>query len=122
LTITQTITVSATITATATLFVSPTIDPYFFDAAEGLLYPNPAGEGNSLYMLFNLSESARVKIEFYSVDGRKVKDETDFVSAGRVRAAFSTSRLAPGLYFYRAIVDYGTKEEKGRMKRLVIVE
>jgi hypothetical protein len=77
--------------------------------------PNPAAGGRatafSLQVPANVGVGARVKIELYSVSGRKVRTVLDkAATAGPVRAAWdglddAGRTVAPGVYLARATVD-----------------
>ncbi|HRQ43828.1 MAG TPA: T9SS type A sorting domain-containing protein [Candidatus Goldiibacteriota bacterium] len=114
-------TVTPTITITATPFLTPAVQDYYFDVLSGKIYPNPASNNAPIYALFKFTGSAKVTLQIYSIDGRKVKEETQNVNSGEQRVTFSSPSLAPGIWFTRFVIVENGKTTKGELKKLVIV-
>ncbi len=114
-------TVTPTITITATPFLTPPVESYNFEILNGKIYPNPASNNAPIYALFKFTGSAKVTLQIYSTDGRKVKEETQNVNSGEQRVTFSSPSLAPGIWFTRFVIVENGKTTKGELKKLVIV-
>lgn len=77
------------------------------------MYPNPAG--HEVTFSFNLSESQRVSIELYNINGVQVKN----IYEGEVQGnqvqniKLNTENLVSGIYYYRFIA--GSKIETGTL-------
>ena len=64
-------------------------------------YPNPFNP--STQIAFELSVPARVQLEVYDIQGRKIAEllSGNVLSAGRHEQIFDAGRLSSGTYFYR---------------------
>jgi len=98
------------------------VQDYYFDVLNGKIYPNPASNSAPIYALLKFTGSAKVTLQIYSVDGRKVKEETKDVNSGEQRVTFSAPALAPGIWFTRFVTVEAGKTENGKLKKLVIVK
>ena len=77
--------------------------PLVFDKKIQLLgnYPNPFNP--STQITFELSVPARVQLEVYDIQGRKIVEllSGNVLPAGRHEQLFDADRLSSGTYFYR---------------------
>ncbi|MBN2754278.1 MAG: T9SS type A sorting domain-containing protein [Candidatus Goldbacteria bacterium] len=115
-------TITPTITITATPFLTPAVEGYNFEILNGKIYPNPASNNAPIYALFKFTGSAKVTLQIYSADGRKVKEETKDVSPGEQRITFSAPNLAPGIWFTRFVTVESGRTVNGKLRKLVIVK
>ncbi|PKL92228.1 MAG: hypothetical protein CVV21_05610 [Candidatus Goldiibacteriota bacterium HGW-Goldbacteria-1] len=115
-------TVTPTITITATPFLTPAVEGYNFEILNGKIYPNPASNNAPIYALFKFTNTAKVTLQIYSADGRKVKEETKDVNSGEQRVTFTAPNLAPGIWFTRFVTVESGKTENGKLRKLVIVK
>ena len=85
--------------------VSPTWVVMELGAGQILTYPNPM-KGKTLWFYYHCHAPARVTIDIVNVTGEKIARLEDApVIPGIVRTSWDASRLAPGIYLYRAHIE-----------------
>ncbi|NTV52807.1 MAG: T9SS type A sorting domain-containing protein, partial [Candidatus Firestonebacteria bacterium] len=100
---------SATVTLTATRSVTATVSPTYAAMAVGagqfFSYPNPI-KGKQLWFYYACQAPAQVTIDIVNVAGEKIASLTDTPAAsGTARISWDASKLAPGIYLYRARIE-----------------
>ncbi len=83
-------------------------------------YPNPAKAGGDIYVLYDAKQAGKIKIVFYSMDGREVKTHEEQVFQGKGKAKAGTAKLSPGIYFYTVIYEVNGIENKGMIRKIVL--
>mgnify|MGYP000212261663 CR=1 FL=1 len=102
--------------------VTPTPTPITMD--KPVLYPNPAKtDGKIIIQLPNKNKQInKVKIIIYSINADKVMEvvETD-ITDNKIKF-YMDSKLSPGIYYYRTILQYNDKtEEQIKLNKFVII-
>ncbi|NTV52808.1 MAG: T9SS type A sorting domain-containing protein [Candidatus Firestonebacteria bacterium] len=84
---------------------TPTVTGLAVTPGQFLSYPNPL-KGQQLWFYYTCQPPAKVTIEVFNVAGEKVLTLTDSpTNAGVVRTSYDASKLAPGIYLYRARIE-----------------
>jgi hypothetical protein len=85
-------------------------------------YPNPFNPTTKIK--YTLPESENVKIEVYTLLGKKVKILVDkFMPVGSYEVEFTAKDLPSGVYLYRIVIDsYGEAGEFQKTKKMVLLK
>ena len=80
------------------------------------VYPNPVNEKGVL--VFNMEEASLVKIEFYDLSGKKVKEMKEiYLNAGEQSIEFNASNLITGIYLCKIKTQNLAKVKRILVKR-----
>ncbi len=84
-------------------------------------YPNPFNPSTTI--VYELPQTATVRIEVYDVIGRRVAVLVEGTEvAGRHQVRWDATRMASGLYFTRMIVDHADAQRATRTQKMLLVK
>ncbi len=119
---TKTFIAGATITETLTPAFTVTFTDYHKQNLYYTFYPNPVKYGENLFMLYECNEISDILIEIYAVNGRKIKEYNFENQESNGKIKLKVNDIAPGIYFYRAIIKNTNKEKKENIKKILILK
>lgn len=80
------------------------------------IFPNPIN--NKATLQISLEEDSKLKIEFFDLSGKKVKEiKQDQVFEGKHDIVVNTSKFKEGIYFCRITTDQWIKAKRILVKR-----
>jgi len=122
-TITPTPTVTLTRTITPTRTVTPTVTPQTVPQGKAVVYPNPAA-GDTVNFRYSLDAPAHVSIDIYNLAGMRVVhlEDRNRPPAGNLVTTWNIRDVAPGVYFYRLVIETldGRRTELEKKKIVVL--
>ncbi len=118
----MTVTPSPTITQTLTPVYTATISDYYIKYFQNTLYPNPVKYNGEIFMLYECDEISDIIVEIYKIDGKKIKEYTFERKEGKGKIKFAVNDIAPGIYLYRTVIKSKIKENKEKLKKLLILK